>query len=108
MHLNRPLLLLALILASLLLSGSCSFWLERPPDSPDNPGPGARTLAEVYEALDSLAVRYPDRIKLETIGYGASAGFPGVENEGDIVGDMVGDPALPIRLAVWKDPDASR
>lgn len=100
-----------MMLAIFLLSGSCSFWLDRPLGSFENAGPGARTLAEVYSTLDSLFVQYPDKIILKTIGFGASADFPAdftddfpaEVTDGDPTGRATGDPTLPIRLAVWRD-----
>ena len=92
----RHLLWAMVVPVLLLLSDSCSFLLEWPPAKPDTIGPGARTLAEVYEALDSLAVQYQECVSIDTIGYGSSADYP--------AGGEPGDPALPIRLAVWKDP----
>ena len=103
---------LPVLLAIILLSGSCTLWLDKPSAAPEITGPGARTLAEVYKALDSLAFQYPDMIELDTIGYGASPDFPvgGVAEDGtaaDVTGVetgvIVGDLALPLRLVVWKD-----
>jgi hypothetical protein len=92
------------ILALILLLGSCSLWLDRPPAYPENLGQGARILSEVYDALYLLELQYPDQLALSDIGYGASAGFPVGDATGGMAKAVVGDPALPIRLAVWKDP----
>jgi hypothetical protein len=110
-----------LVSSILMFSGACSLWLDNPPVSSGNFGPGARTLAEVYETLDILGGHYSDRLVLTTIGYGASADFPvGGASEGGTAGDptggetgsearaIAGDPDLPIRLVVWKDPGAQQ
>ncbi|OHD80083.1 MAG: hypothetical protein A3J97_13515 [Spirochaetes bacterium RIFOXYC1_FULL_54_7] len=89
------------IVAIQLSSVSCSLLLDKPQTNPESIGPGARTLAEVYEALDSLPLQYPEQLYLpDPIGFGASADFP--------ASGAAGDPALPIRLAVWRDADAEQ
>jgi hypothetical protein len=112
----RYLLWLLTLPILLLLSGSCHFWLDKPLANPDTTALGARSLAEVYETLASLALQYPDTIELDTIGFAASPDFPVAgtagysegENVGYIAADIEGDPDLPIRLVVWREPAAQQ